>query len=521
MPSPLLNFYNTAEYSFLFHPHWGGGPIAEAIIHGEIDSAAPLHIFDPESQGGRYNTPLISSAQKNMSALQRCYDKMPDDGGLITIRDNFFTYGKIVNPKRFYLSLDRRIPFGIIGTSPGRSTIINLKPDEPAIEIDVGTYAYMFPGGSPCHVFRDLVVVSKGGGLNFISAGNSLDVIQLTNVNAIHCQDYGFKFAGGFWGISIQRCHAMFSVGPGFWFANDLLSAGGDLWTLNITSMWNDDVGVRAQGWGFADAFIHVEGNLEQGLDFDNCFGEIALWQEGNNLSAGEPDRFIIPQSKLRNCSEALVIRDGNTWLTSQTGLDFDCDEISHRNTSIRLPQYDNARNVKLEGSNVPLPALASNIIVVNTFWQSGYEPTLSGTELTFPAGSFGHAATGFETGPVLSTYLNFTEINAENFTAGDWVELHFDLEPDKAFANWLDAHRDSVIYSHLGQGPFGSGKFFAHYIRRSGPQRWVAKIQVTSTGAGGYFRFAFPNTTSTDVTQPTAPVKLKFNNLKFYHIKQ
>lgn len=514
---PLQNFYSTVEYGWNFSTIFGGGAIAAAINHGEIGGVAPRHVFAPEAVGAKYNTPSIAEAIKNTAVIQSILDSMPDTGGTIEIRDEFFTYGKISNPKRLYNGVYRYIPFAIKGTSPGRSSLINLKPGEEAIDIDVGTYAYMFPGGAPVVSLFDLVVVSQGPGIKIVASdGAGANNFKAINIDTIHCKGYGWKVVK-MYGATLWGCRALYCEAEGFLFGDSTIPAGNVLWHPNLTAMWNQGTAIKAYGTSFEGGVLHCEGNEGKAVDFDACIGDLVIWQEGNHRQS---NGLTLPgsiNSRLLNCSENLIINPGK--LQSDVGLGFECDDISYRSVSMFRMEDDPYRTKSLEGRSVTLGALASNISILTTCWQSGYAPTLSGTELTFPAGSFGHYAAGFESGAILTVYLNFTEINAESVAVGDRFELQVDIEPDQAFADWLNTNR-VAIYSHLSQGPFGAGSFFPYYIRNKGPRRWTARLKATGSGTGSYYRFAFPNTTLTDVTQPTAPVKLKFNNLKFYHIK-
>jgi hypothetical protein len=530
----------------------------------------PRVVFRPEDYGGVYNQATIAAAQANSTVIETIKAAMPDTGGVIELRDEFFVYGTIENLRRPYVdqaignvtdngsgliritvptvpaglthglisgdritvsavggvtnangewivnvtdptffdlvgstfagsytsggtfALHRTIPFGIVGSSPGRSALINLEADVPAIEW-VGRYPPWVPSGVASFTLRDLIVISQGPGIKMSPAAGS-GQLQFTNVEAAHCKGYGWSFEQ-MHGFSMWNCRAFHNHAEGFRFVNSAL------WPSTLTAMWNRGSGVYAIGT-HVNGLFHVEGNESWGLDFDAVTGDLNVWQEGNRYYANYEYKWI--NSRLRKCQQQLRI-GGQT--QDNIDLGFDMDDISKACTIIHRHEAEPIRLTALEPYDLALPAMGANASFAAAKWQPGFEPSIvrdgETLHIDVVAGTYNHVASGFKGNAWIELFpLALDQIT---FGQGDAFEFIFTIELDASAGDFFYANRDDVayqIYMPLNFGPFAGPPSYAQNLRpawkNGGNKRYRLTAMANTSTNGGRLFLLLPDVTGT-----------------------
>jgi hypothetical protein len=592
--SSAANHYSTGEFAWNYSSPFGSGPISGSMTHGLAigDSRA---VFRPEDYGGVYNVATIAQAQANSTVIENIKAVMPDTGGIIELRDEFFVYGTIRNLERPYgpvgaingvstdgsggiristsaahglftgykvtiasvggvpnangvwiitkvtdttfdldgstfagsytsggtVTLQRTIPFGIVGASPGRSVLINVQADVPAIEW-IGTYSPWVPSGVPIFTLRDLLVISQGPGIKVGPAGGA-GQIQITNVEASQCKGYGWSFEL-MYGVSLWNCRAFYNEEEGFRFSDTVL------WPSVIESMFNYGAGVFAERSGLKGhlyGLIHTEANGSWGLDFDGVYGDLAIWQEGNHYGATNPDRYLRLNSRLRNCIAGLTI-SGQT--QDNVGLGFDMDGASQAGVVVKREEVDPARLESLEPFDLGLPAMGTNATFDNTAWQSGFRPSIvrdgETLHLDVVAGTYNHYNASWTGIGGLNIGQPFIELfpsalGGVTFAVGDWLEFVFTIEEDAAAGAFFYGERDNnfpVLGLTPAGTPFSVAPFFSTTLfmpfKSGGRKMFCLRGQATVAGTGARLAWIIPHNTAGG-NVPSAAHRVSLTNVK------
>jgi hypothetical protein len=569
--SSPANHYYTSEFTWTYSSAFGSGAISGIMTHG-LAIGDPRVVFRPEDYGGVYNNATVSAAQANSSVIENIKAAMPDTGGIIELRDEFFVYGTIENARRPYIdqsvgnvtnngsglirisvptvpagqthglitgervtvsgvggvtnangewtvnvtdptffdlvgstfagtytsggtyAMHRTIPFGIVGSAPGRSVLVNVEEDVPAIEW-TGRYAPWVPSGVPLFTLRDLIVVSQGPGIKISSGGGGQ--LQFYNVETAHCKGYGWSFEQVY-GVSLGNCRAFLNHDEGFRFVSCAV------WPSIAESMWNQGPGLYAQAASLSGNF-HVEANESWGLDFDAVRGDFSVWQEGNHWGSENPGPYARLNSRLRNCAANLTIR-GQT--QDDIGLGFDLDDVSRTGTLIKRAEVDPERLATLEPYDLGLPAMGTNASFIDTFWESGYRPSVDRDgetlHLDVVEGTYSHADVQF---------LEF-----------DWFEFVFTVELDAAAASFFYANRDNGIATFsiaIAEGPFNGaqGATYSMPFRSAAKKTFCYRARATAEDTGARLFWFVPNLNSLGGTLPSEAHRVSMTNLRVCRI--
>jgi hypothetical protein len=405
------------------------------------------------------------------------------------------------------ITLHRAIPFGIVGAAAGRSVLINVQEDVPAIEW-IGTYAFWVPSGVALFTLRDLIVVSQGPGIKIGPTGGG-GQLQFTNVEASQCKGYGWSFEQVY-GFSMWNCRAFFNQDEGFRFVDSVL------WPSVLDSMFNYGSGVFAQRTGLKghlNGHIHAEGNASWGLDFDSVYGDLEVWQEGNRLSeypvdpeTGLPiNSGYLLNSRLRNCSSGLTLY-GQT--QDNLGLSFDMDDASRAGVVVNRAEVDPARLEVLETYDLGLPAMGDNATYDSNAWQSGYAPTITRDGETLhvdiAAGTYNHFNSswtgigGFTTSPHAPFIELFpSALSAVSFAFNDWFEFVFVAELDGDAGAFFYNERDNnfpALAVLVGNSPLALSTTLWMPLKSGGAKTFCLRGRASSTGSGARLVWIFPN---------------------------
>jgi hypothetical protein len=519
--SAPANHYSTGEFSWNYSSAFGGGPISGSITHG-LALNDPRAVFRPEDYGGVYNVATIAQAQANKTVIDNIKAAMPDTGGIIELRDEFFVYGTINNPIRSLGGFNRAIPFGIVGSAPGRSILVNVQTGVPAIDW-TNSIAGLGPSSTQIFTLRDLSVISQGPGIKIGPAGGG-GQLQISNVEAIHCKGYGWSFEQ-FYGFSLWNCRAFYNQQQGFKFADCVL------WTSVLDSMWNQGAGVYAVRTGLKgrmNGHFHVEGNESWGLDFDSVYGDLEVWQEGNRYT-GPGYIYTWINSRLRNCAAGLTLH-GHT--QNNIGLGFDLDDVSRTGTLIKRSEVDPERLATLEPFDLGLPAMGTNATFDNTAWQSGFRPSIvrdgETLHLDIVAGTYNHfnaswtGIGGFVTTPNAPFIELFpSALNAVTFQPNQWLEFVFSVELDGNAGAFFYNERDNnfpALAVLVGNAPLTFSTVIWIPLKSGGKKTFCLRGQATSSGSGARLVWIIPKSTAGG-NVPSAAHRVSLTNLRICRI--
>jgi hypothetical protein len=123
--SSPANHYSTGEFSWNYSPAFNPSqpPISGSMTHG-LAIGDPRVVFRPE---GVYNVATIAQAQANSTLIENIKAAMPDTGGIIELRDEYFVYGTVRNLERPYGPVSAIIN----GASNNGSGLIRISTSQP------------------------------------------------------------------------------------------------------------------------------------------------------------------------------------------------------------------------------------------------------------------------------------------------------------------------------------------------------------------------------------------------------
>jgi len=264
-----------------FHPWYApndpANPIGATLTHGRA-SGFSTAVYRPESYGAKYNVNTVKQAKANSKAIADIITDLPDTGGKILLRDELYTWGTINLPTRVFVGSPRQIPFEIIGEGRGRTRLINLEPDVPAIEWQ---HELVSPtqhvSGVPAIRLEGLSVISQGPGALFTGLGK---LLEIHDVEFTRCHGTGMTCSQLYGGsITDVYCVANYGKGADFDQCNML--------HLDLTTRMNLDDGVEMTGCGIITGRLLNEGDVGWGLDADTINNsKLDVYFEANRTPA-------------------------------------------------------------------------------------------------------------------------------------------------------------------------------------------------------------------------------------------
>ena len=283
------------------------------------------HSVDPAEYGAVYNVQDISPEQatKNLEAVYRAINGMPDNGGTLLITGALQIYGTINNPRRVFNDPNnpRPIPFCLRGTGP-QSELYQLAADCPAVHYQSNYSVQLSSTTAPFWV-EDLTIYSKGKGLLIDCGGKQ---VKLSRLIIALCDDTALD-GENMDGSVIDDIYALQNKRDG---VNLRLCRMGN-W--KITSRENEGHGLILDSCNALDLWAYCEDNRGYGMKFDNVkLCRLTGWSEKNNSGGVDGNTGQdFPQNSFTLCELEV---NGNM---AQDGGNFaDMDIYSRLN--IRLP---------------------------------------------------------------------------------------------------------------------------------------------------------------------------------------
>lgn len=514
-------FQKPADYPVSGVPVWQDWlwPGTSDLISFAIDhdvNVYPHTIFDPEHEGARYNIATHAQAVINSAAIEACKAKMPHTGGRIRIRDELHIFGSVTNPVRTIAGSPRIIPFGIEGAGIDQSSLINIKPGEPAIDFRLTAFtAFQDAVYVPKICVENLRVFSQGGGIYYWGLGKNL-LVQ--NVEVGQCFGNGIMleecYGGTLNNVFAIANRGTVNTGPvGIYLknCNEVL--------LNCTPWNNYCRGILLENCNAIRGRLYLEGNKGFGMDAINSgWCEFGVHLEWNQMAvAGWFGDY--PSVRLRDCTGPMIFHN---WTHDYNNSAFDCDEVSRSQLIIdRQQDFPAHREVAMGETQ------QAGTATFAAFWQSGFEPTLvwpnsSTMEMQVPAGMFNHVADPQEAKWIRVFHTGFS--TNMTWVAGDHTDISFDVELDQAGVDFYAANPgDAVFFVTLGTNTGGTLPIAGfpgqlEYVRNLIGYHFHFRFKATQAGDNCFLYF-FPTFKAGAGNIPPVPIKVYLKNVKIFKI--